>query len=904
MDVARLQLTIDGKPSLDTVAALDAELKKLPASAQAAAAQVTAALNSIRTAATALGTVQVNVNAATQQGSTAAVNYSSALQQIVMQLSQVNAQLNASVNSTNQLNTAFGQFASQTRSVGTGSAQAAAATGNLNVNLASVLRTVGTLVGIQFGAVALREFVVGSVEADISMQRMRLTMEAVSGSAATASNTLAFLHDEANRIGIGFIQAGTAFSRFSAATKDTAISAGQTRQIFTDLSEASARLHLRADETARVFLAFEQMASKGVVSMEELRRQLGNVIPGAFSLAAKAAGVTTEEFNKMVKEGKVLAEDLLPKLAEEIRKAFPLGDAATATVAELNRVKNAWFELKAAFGEAARPATNALARESATSMERLRMMLFPKGDEQEIQRAAMLMNMKRLAMLPAVLAGYNPAEFDENFPELERLRTQTLRLDAQRAARRGEGPTAPREQREDASDVERAKRMLLEYQAQEYEGYNRKVLLAEIAYNREVEQINKLTINDARRAELRAKAEEGYDAIKARLSFEEGTRERKEFDRIEEERQKRIAATEREVERVRELFARIESETGGGGKDADVSKVNFRYAERLRQLQEIALVEDASSTRTDEIAQKLDQWRTRELAQIEAKYARHFIGEGSVLELLNRRKQLELELLTIHQDDPEGAKRSQEIQREMRDLNQTIALQFQTGGVKSGEAFLFGLQQARDQWGNEAQRMATIGQGVAQSLESGFTNAFTSMLLGQKSVAAGFHDMANSIISDIARIIVQQSISVPIANAVLGVFAGGFGGSLGTTLPATGGAYAPTTAGLAHGGGVVGYGDTRTTTMAAFAFAPRYHGGGVVGDEMPIVARKGEVVFTPEQMTALGKAIGNGGQKQQTKVEVVNVFDESDVDRRIAANPNIVLNVISRNATMVRRMLA
>jgi hypothetical protein len=176
------------------------------------------------------------------------------------------------------------------------------------------------------------------------------------------------------------------------------------------------------------------------------------------------------------------------------------------------------------------------------------------------------------------------------------------------------------------------------------------------------------------------------------------------------------------------------------------------------------------------------------------------------------------------------------------------------------------------------------------------------MLLGQKSVAQGFNDMANSIISDIARIVIQQQISIPIATGIMGLFGGG---APGAGIMATGGPMAFSAAGVAHGGGVAGFGgDTRTTTMASFAFAPRYHGGGIVGDEVPIVARRGEVVFTPEQMTALGKVIGANQRQATNKVEIVNAYDEAEVDRRIAANPNIVLNVISRNSAQVRRILA
>lgn len=57
-----------------------------------------------------------------------------------------------------------------------------------------------------------------------------------------------------------------------------------------------------------------------------------------------------------------------------------------------------------------------------------------------------------------------------------------------------------------------------------------------------------------------------------------------------------------------------------------------------------------------------------------------------------------------------------------------------------------------------------------------------------------------------------------------------------------------------HGGGVVGGRSTfsRFVHPAYFDNAPRFHGGGIAGDEVPVIAKKGEGIFTPEQMRAMG----------------------------------------------------
>jgi tape measure domain-containing protein len=58
-------------------------------------------------------------------------------------------------------------------------------------------------------------------------------------------------------------------------------------------------------------LATAQVFSKGKVSAEELRGQIGERLPGAFTLFAKSIGVTTPELDKMLKDGKVGLNDFM-----------------------------------------------------------------------------------------------------------------------------------------------------------------------------------------------------------------------------------------------------------------------------------------------------------------------------------------------------------------------------------------------------------------------------------------------------------------------------------------------------------------------------------------------------------------------------------------------------------------
>ena len=91
-------------------------------------------------------------------------------------------------------------------------------------------------------------------------------------------------------------------------------------------------------------LAVQQMISKGRVSSEELRRQLGERLPGAMNLAAKAMRMTTAELDKQIRLGNIAANDLLPRLATELNKLTKSFDVNTIQGAT-NKLQNAFTDL-------------------------------------------------------------------------------------------------------------------------------------------------------------------------------------------------------------------------------------------------------------------------------------------------------------------------------------------------------------------------------------------------------------------------------------------------------------------------------------------------------------------------------------------------------------------------------
>ena len=122
----------------------------------------------------------------------------------------------------------------------------------------------------------------------------------------------------------------------------------QIQEMFSDVLTAGRGAGVSQQQMGMALLAMEQMLSKGKVSMEELRRQLGNAMPGAFELAAKAMGVTTEQLNELVKKG-LDARVLLPRLTKEMKNYYLEGYYKNIHTldAEIWRLNNAWMEFQA-----------------------------------------------------------------------------------------------------------------------------------------------------------------------------------------------------------------------------------------------------------------------------------------------------------------------------------------------------------------------------------------------------------------------------------------------------------------------------------------------------------------------------------------------------------------------------
>lgn len=225
-----------------------------------------------------------------------------------------------------------------------------------------------------FAAVQLKRFFESAVQASLELDKVQNTLRAATGSTAEAAEEFKFISDESDRLGLSLEGTASSYAKLLAATKGTALEGEKTKDIFRAVAEATTVLGLSAADAEGAFLAITQIVSKGTVSLEELNSQLGERLPGVLRIAAEATGRTTEELIKLVSQGKITAEELLPPLAAGLKNAFGPGleAAINGRQANLNRLNNELLLLKASFAGGFADEFNKALSDSAGSAKELR----------------------------------------------------------------------------------------------------------------------------------------------------------------------------------------------------------------------------------------------------------------------------------------------------------------------------------------------------------------------------------------------------------------------------------------------------------------------------------------------------------------------------------------------------
>ncbi|HGO5655649.1 tape measure protein [Klebsiella pneumoniae] len=176
------------------------------------------------------------------------------------------------------------------------------------------------------------------VDAAAEMQRMRVMLRGLNkdkvNPGEAAAQDMQYIVNMAKNAPFAMQALTDSFVKFRSAGLDP------TDGSLKALVDSVARFGGDSELLKRAAVAVQQMSGKGVVSMEELRQQLGEAVPNAMKAMADAAGITMGELTKAVSSGTVEAKQALSLMfvglrAENENAAKDMMQTYTGALAQL-----------------------------------------------------------------------------------------------------------------------------------------------------------------------------------------------------------------------------------------------------------------------------------------------------------------------------------------------------------------------------------------------------------------------------------------------------------------------------------------------------------------------------------------------------------------------------------------
>lgn len=185
------------------------------------------------------------------------------------------------------------------------------------------------------------------LETTDKFRRMEIALTSLTGSITEARTSMDSLRDIAQRLPFTLETITNTFVRLrSTGVKDT-------ERVMLGLVNAIAAFGGADEELKLAALAIQQMAGKGVISMEELRRQLGERIPTAIRIMARELGLSLPQLFEKVQSGALESFEGIAALTRGFEKDFKgaaermLNSWRGATI----KFKDAWDQFLRAIGE-------------------------------------------------------------------------------------------------------------------------------------------------------------------------------------------------------------------------------------------------------------------------------------------------------------------------------------------------------------------------------------------------------------------------------------------------------------------------------------------------------------------------------------------------------------------------
>lgn len=267
---------------------------------------------------------------------------------------QVNASTQQAVGAFNALAASIANTTAQFNAMNAAMARGNGAATRYAGNVTAINSVFNNLMSIAGGALnAIRnlgagvQFVFSSVIKELDkLQGFNAIMSVSTKSADDVSASYDFLRKTADRLGVQFDALTSNYAKLVAALPPGIRGLQTAEKVFMGTAMAARTLHASNQDTQLMFYALTQMASKGVVSMEELRRQLGEKLPGVMQIAARALNTLPETLEAAIRKGIVSSEKFLPIFGDALIRTFADSSekASQSVSASIARLSNVWVD--------------------------------------------------------------------------------------------------------------------------------------------------------------------------------------------------------------------------------------------------------------------------------------------------------------------------------------------------------------------------------------------------------------------------------------------------------------------------------------------------------------------------------------------------------------------------------
>jgi tape measure domain-containing protein len=139
--------------------------------------------------------------------------------------------------------------------------------------------------------------------------------------------------DASKKFLIPIVDSTKQFTRLQASVAGAGFETNTTRKVFDGIAAAIIATGGSTEELNGALLATSQVFSKGKVSAEELRGQIGERLPGAFTVFAASVNKTPQELDAALQKGEVTLEDFV-KFTEELTRRYGKSAESLATAPE------------------------------------------------------------------------------------------------------------------------------------------------------------------------------------------------------------------------------------------------------------------------------------------------------------------------------------------------------------------------------------------------------------------------------------------------------------------------------------------------------------------------------------------------------------------------------------------